>query len=315
MSNQLRYDGQVAVITGAGNGLGKVYALFFASRGAKVVVNDLGGSMSGSCRSLLYHFANYVTGDGASNRAADLVVEEIKKAGGEAVADYNSVSDNGAGIIKTAVEKFGRVDILINNAGILRDTSFVKMTEKDWDAVYSVHVKGTFLVTKAAWDVMRKQSYGRIINVTSTAGLYGNFGQANYSMAKLGLLGLAKTLALEGEGKGILVNTIAPLAASRLTETALPAEILNFLKPEAVIPLVGYLCHSSCSENGQVYEVGAGWFAKLRWQRSEGLLLDPKKGLTPEDVRDQWNKVEDWNRVSYPVSASDSFAEIMKAKL
>jgi len=300
MSVQLRYDGKVAVVTGAGNGLGRVYALFFASRGAKVVVNDLGGSMTGE--------------GGTSNRAADIVVEEIKKNGGEAVANYDSVED-GANIIKTAMDAFGRVDVLINNAGILRDTSFVKLTEKDWNLVLNVHLRGTYTVTKAAWEIMRKQNYGRVVMVTSAAGLYGNFGQANYSAAKLGILGLARTLALEGESKNIHVNTIAPLAASRLMETVLPPDILSVLKPESVAPLLGYICHESCTENGQIFEVGGGWFAKVRWQRSPGALLDGSKAITPEDVRDNWGRVEDYNSATYPTSPQDSFVELMKSKM
>jgi len=183
MSNTLRFDGKVAIVTGAGNGLGRSHALLLASRGAKVVVNDLGTSVSGS---------------GSSSKAADKVVQEIKNAGGVAVANYDSVED-GEKIVQTAIDNFGRIDILVNNAGILRDTSFVKMTDNDWDLVYRVHLRGAYKITKAAWNKMREQNYGRIIMTTSAAGIYGNVGQANYSSAKLGLVGFAKALSIEGK--------------------------------------------------------------------------------------------------------------------
>ncbi len=188
-----------------------MYALEFGKHGASVVVNDLGGSAKG---------------DGADSKAADLVVAEIKKAGGKAVASYDSVVD-GAKIIKTAMDAFGRVDVVINNAGILRDVAFHKMKDSDWDLLYQVHLKGSYAVTKAAWEVMRAQKFGRIINVASAAGIYGNFGQAQYSAFKLGLVGLTNTLALEGAKMNIHANTIAPLAASRMTESVLPADILK----------------------------------------------------------------------------------------
>ena len=190
-SSELRYDGKVAIVTGAGNGLGRIYALNFAARGAKVVVNDLGGAFNGE--------------GGDSSRPAQKVVEEIQAAGGEAVANYNSVVD-GDQIVKTAMDTYGRVDIVVNNAGILRDTSFAKMKDRDWDLIYQVHLLGTYKVTKAAWDVMREQRFGRIVNVTSAAGIYGNFGQANYSAMKLGILGLSNTLAREGESRNIHVR-------------------------------------------------------------------------------------------------------------
>lgn len=223
----IRFDGKVVVITGAGGGIGKVYALFFASRGAKVVVNDLGTSHKG---------------DGNNANAADKVVDEIKAKGGQAVANYDSV-EFGDKIIKTAVDAFGRVDIVINNAGILRDISFQKMKDLDWNLIFKVHVFGAYSVTKAAWNIMREQGYGRIINTASAAGLFGSFGQVNYSAAKLALHGFTQALAREGEKKNIRVNTIAPLAASRMLETVMPPDILKTVQPELVVPLVAYLCH------------------------------------------------------------------------
>lgn len=232
---KLRYDGRVAVVTGAGAGLGREYALLFAERGAKVVVNDLGGTHSG---------------DGASQRAADIVVDEIRKAGGEAVADYNSVID-GAKVIETAIKAFGRVDILVNNAGILRDRSLVKTSEQDWNLVNDVHLKGSFKCTQAAFPYMKKQNYGRIIMTSSNSGIYGNFGQVNYTAAKMGLIGLANTVAIEGARNNVLCNVIVPTAASRMTEGILPDILFNELKPKLIAPVVAYLCHESCEDNGK----------------------------------------------------------------
>jgi len=292
----LRYDGKVAVVTGAGNGLGKTYALLLASRGAKVVVNDLGGSAHG---------------EGASNRAADLVVEEIKKAGGQAVANYDSV-EFGDKIIKTALDAYGRVDIIINNAGILRDKSFAKMTHQDWDLIYTVHLKGTYTLCKAAWETMRKQGYGRIVNVASAAGIYGNNGQANYSAAKLGIVGLTNTLAREGASKNIKVNTIAPLAGSRMTATVMPQEMLDALKPEYVAPVVAFLCHESCEDTGGLYELGAGWVAKLKWARAKGATMPPGDASV-EAVAKMWNKVVDFSNPDFPESTQDTFPPVMEA--
>lgn len=202
----LRFDNLVVVITGAGGGLGKCYALEYGRRGAKVVVNDLGSS---------------TLGEGKSSKAADQVVEEIKSLGGEAVANYDSV-ENGDKIIKTAIDAFGKIDILINNAGILRDKSMLKMEENDWDIIMNVHLKGAFMTTKAAWPYMRRNGFGRIINTSSGSGLYGNFGQSNYGAAKLGLVGMTRALAREGQSVNVLANAIAPTSISRMTEDILP---------------------------------------------------------------------------------------------
>lgn len=272
----LRFDGRVAVVTGAGNGLGREYALLLASRGCKVVVNDLGGGRDGQ---------------GSSSRPADVVVNEIKKAGGEAVANYDSV-ENGQTVIATAISNYGRVDILINNAGILRDKAFVNMTEAEFDIIHRVHLKGSYSVTKAAWPYMRNQNYGKIIMTASAAGIFGNFGQANYASAKLALLGLSNTLAIEGRKYNIAVNTIVPIAASRLTEDIMPSEIFDKLKPHFVAPVAVWLCHEDCSDTGGCFEAAGGFVAKYQFFRSIGKAFTNEK-LTPESLRDNWNTVTD----------------------
>jgi 3-hydroxyacyl-CoA dehydrogenase/3a,7a,12a-trihydroxy-5b-cholest-24-enoyl-CoA hydratase len=293
--SDLRFDGKVALVTGAGGGLGRSHALLLAARGAKVVVNDLGGSF---------------TGDGKSSSAADKVVAEIKEKGGQAVANYDSVTD-GDKIIKTAVDAFGRIDIIINNAGILRDVSFKKMTQADWDLVYQVHVLGAMKVTHAAWTLMNDQGYGRIINTASAAGIYGNFGQANYAMAKLGIHGFTQTLAAEGRKRNVIVNTIAPIAGSRMTETVLPKELLDALKPEYVSSLVAKLAHESCEDTGGLYEVGGGFYAKLRWERSTGKTFRLGRDITPENVNDAWKDITQFDKTTHPGSVAESMSAIM----
>jgi len=263
----LRFDGKVVIVTGAGRGLGRAYALDFATRGAKVVVNDL------------------------DQKVNDATVADIKAAGGEAVANYDSVTD-GDKIVQTAIDTFGRIDVVVNNAGILRDAGFTKMTDQQWDIIQAVHLKGAYKVTRAAWPYMKKQKYGRVIFVASAAGLYGNFGQANYSAAKLGLVGFCNTLAIEGKKNNIYCNTIAPLAASRMTEKLMPPQMLEQLKPEFVTPLVEYLCHESSTKTGGVYETGAGWISKVRFQQSKGAVM---KAMTPEAVGEVMKQVEDFS--------------------
>ncbi|GAM17502.1 hypothetical protein SAMD00019534_006770 [Acytostelium subglobosum LB1] len=294
MSAELSYKDRVVIITGAGGGLGRVYALEFAKRGAKVVVNDLGTASSG---------------EGADVKAADKVVNEIKAAGGVAVANYDSVED-GEKIVATALNAFGRVDVLINNAGILRDVSFGKMTDSDWDLVYRVHCKGAYKLTRAAWNHMRDNKYGRIIMTSSAAGLYGNFGQGNYSSMKMALVGLSNTLAQEGKSRNITCNAIAPIAASRMTETVMPPDLLALMKPEFVVPLVLYLCHESTTETGSIFEVGAGWVSKLRLQRGAGVLIPD---ITAEKVKENWAAVEDFSNPTYPTTPTESFSGIMTA--
>jgi NAD(P)-dependent dehydrogenase (short-subunit alcohol dehydrogenase family) len=273
---QIEFDGRVAVVTGAGGGLGRSHALLLASRGAKVVVNDLGGARDGT---------------GGGSDMADAVVQEIVDAGGEAVANYDSVAtwEGGHAIVGTALEAFGRVDIVVNNAGILRDTSFAKLTEEQLDLVLKVHLYGGFHVARAAWEHLKDQGYGRIISTTSGSGLYGNFGQSNYSAAKLGLVGLTRTLAIEGAKYGIAAHAIAPVAASRMTEDVMPPQLLERLEPEYVSPLVAYLASEACSDTGHVYSVGGGYVARVALLEGEGATFDAVP--SPEDIAEAWTRI------------------------
>jgi len=276
-----RFEGQVAIVTGAGGGLGRVYALELARGGAKVVVNDLGGAKDGL--------------GGGERSAADRVVEEIRALGGEAVANHESVATSAGGeaIVESALKAFGRVDILINNAGILRDKTLAKMEPESWDGVMDVHLKGAYNVTRPAFVKMREQGYGRIVLTSSAAGLYGNFGQTNYSAAKMGLVGFMNTLKLEGEKHDIKVNTVAPIAGTRLTEGVLPPEVFEKLKPEFVAPLVLYLCSKQCPVNGAVYNAGMGFFSRAAVITGPGALLgDGKEVPTPESVAASMDRIK-----------------------
>lgn len=298
IEKNLRFDGRVAVVTGSGAGLGRAYALLLADRGCSVVVNDLGGGRHG---------------DGKSTMAADSVVNEIRGKGGKAVANYNSVED-GDKIIQTAIENFGRIDIVINNAGILRDRSFPRISDSDWDAIHGVHLKGAFKTTQAAWPHFRKQKYGRVIMTSSASGLYGNFGQANYSAAKMGLVGLCNTIAIEGQKNNIFCNVIVPTAASRLTEDILPPDFFEQLKPELIAPVVAWLCHEYCSDNGCIIESAAGWAAKYHLVRSRGKMLRKKlhDGVSVEDVRDSWDVVTNMSDTVHLDSIEEATGAIMQ---
>ncbi|XP_071540167.1 peroxisomal multifunctional enzyme type 2 isoform X2 [Panulirus ornatus] len=279
--------------------LGRAYALMFASRGAKVVVNDLGSS---------------TRGEGQNSRAADQVVDEIRSAGGTAVANYDSVED-GDKIVQTALDNFGRVDILVNNAGILRDRSFARMSDADWDLVQRVHLRGAFMVTRAAFPIMKQQKYGRIIMTASTSGIFGNFGQANYSAAKLGLMGLSNTVAIEGQKYNIHCNTIAPVSGTRLTEGIIVPELFEKFKPELVAPLVLWLCHEDCEDNGGVYEAAGGWYGKFRWECTQGYACQGscEDHVSPEAVRDNWEKVTDFTDAVHPESGHENLSLLVGA--
>ncbi|MCW3149893.1 SDR family oxidoreductase [Stutzerimonas stutzeri] len=295
MTQAIRFEDQVVIVTGAGGGLGRAHALLFARHGARVVVNDLGGSAQG---------------EGANSSAADQVVEEIRQAGGTAVANHDSVID-GQRIVEQALDAFGRVDVVVNNAGILRDKTFHKMEDADWDLVYRVHVEGAYKITRAAWPLMREQGYGRVIFTASTSGIYGNFGQANYGMAKLGLYGLTRTLALEGRKSNILVNAIAPTGGTRMTEGLIPPQVFEQLKPELVSPLVVYLASAQCQETAGLFEVGGGWMGKVRWERSLGFGFDPKAGFDAEDVAANWQQICDFSDAAHPADNLEALKEMM----
>jgi len=297
---EVRFDGRVAIVTGAGGGLGRSHALLLASRGAKVVVNDLGGSIDGT---------------GAGSMAADKVVNEIRAAGGEAAANYDGVDtwEGGQRIVKTALDAFGKVDILINNAGILRDKSFMKMEEADIDKVLAVHVKGAFNVTKAAFPVMRENNYGRIVMTTSAAGLYGNFGQTNYSAAKMALVGLMNTLKLEGARYNILCNTIAPIAGTRMTATIMPPDMVEKLKPDYVSPVVVYACSEECTDSGVIFVAGAGYFSRAMVIEGKGITLDARKGITIENIRDRLADIKNMEGATPFNQANEEIARLTAA--
>ncbi len=275
----IRFDGRVAIVTGAGMGIGRMYALELARRGAKVVVNDLGGARDGS---------------GSDQSAADKVVEEIKAFGGEAIGNYDSVAnvEGGQNIVQTAVDAFGKVDILINNAGILRDRSFLKLSEDEWDAVLAVHLKGAFCVTQPAVKIMKDNNYGRVVFTSSTSGLYGNFGQTNYGAAKLGLVGIMNTLKLEVAKYDIKVNTIAPTAWSRMTADLLPPEYEEKLNPQFNEPMVLFLCSEEVPVTGMTFAMGAGWYGRTAIVSGPGICLgDASRPIAVEEIRDNFDRI------------------------
>jgi NAD(P)-dependent dehydrogenase (short-subunit alcohol dehydrogenase family) len=293
------FKGRVAIVTGAGAGLGKTYALELAKRGCKVVVNDLGGARDGS---------------GASHGPAQDVVDEIKKAGGEAAPNYDNVAtvEGGQGIVKTAVDAFGKVDIVINNAGILRDKSFLKMEPELWDLVVAVHLRGAYCVTQPAFSIMKEQNFGRVVLTTSGAGLYGNFGQTNYSSAKMGLIGLMNALKIEGAKYNIKINTIAPVAASRLTEDVMPPEFFAKLKPEFVTPLVTYLASEANQDSGYIFNCGMGWYSRTAIVMGNGALIgDGNREIKAEEIRDNWAKIVDIAGAKEVGSVQETFGAML----
>jgi len=274
----IRFDDQVVIVTGAGNGLGKSHALEFARRGARVVVNDLGGARDGS---------------GGSSEAADSVVAEIEQAGGEAMSNGANVADFAQveTMVKAAVERWGRVDVLVNNAGILRDKTFAKMELDDFKLVLDVHLIGSVNCTKAVWEIMREQQYGRIVMTSSSSGIYGNFGQTNYGAAKMGVIGFMNSLALEGQKYDIKVNSLAPIAATRMTEDLMPPNVLELLQPEAVTPAVVFMA-SKEAPTRQIIAAGAGVFAKVVVQETPGVFL-PMEQRGAEHVAAAWEQIAD----------------------
>jgi NAD(P)-dependent dehydrogenase (short-subunit alcohol dehydrogenase family) len=297
--SDIRFDGRVAVITGAGGGLGKTYALELARRGASVVVNDLGGSMDG-------------TGGGSS--MADTTVKEITEAGGKAVANYDSVAtpEGGQAIVQTALDEFGKVDILINNAGILRDKSFLKLEPAHLEAVIDVHLKGAFFVSQPAFASMKENGYGRIVMTSSGAGVFGNFGQSNYGAAKMGLIGLMNVLAVEGAKHDIKVNSIAPIAKTRLTEQLL-GPMADALDPKFVTPLVTYLCSDRCELTHEIFDVGGGRYARIFVGMGKGWVAP--KGTVPkaEDIFDHIDVIRDQEGYTVPDSIADETKAIVEA--
>ena len=312
---ELRFDGQVAVITGAGRGLGAEYAQLLAARGARVVVNDLGGS---------------VTGSGADTGAAAAIVQAIVDRGGEAIADTNSVAtaDGGKAIIDAALQNWGRIDIIVNNAGTVGDSSFAEMTPDRVEPLIDVHLKGAFFVTRPAWKVMREQGYGRVVNTSSAAGILGVEKMSNYGAAKTGLIGLTRVLAAEGAECNIKVNIIVPIAATRMLERSLAGDdqqrtaeeqaateammlpFIETLNPARVAPVVAYLAHADCPVTGEMYSAGAGVVSRFFIGRTKGVYYPD---LTAEDVRDHFDEIRDETGYTVPGGVADEMIELFGA--
>jgi NAD(P)-dependent dehydrogenase (short-subunit alcohol dehydrogenase family) len=293
----MSFDGRVAVVTGAGGGLGREHALELARRGASVVVNDLGGAMDGS--------------GGSAGPAAD-VVAEIEAAGGTATADTNSVatSEGGAAIVQTAIDSYGRIDVVINNAGILRDKSFAKLDDDMIRAVLGVHLKGAFNVTRPAWSHMREQGYGRIVCTTSNAGLLGNFGQANYGAAKMGLVGLTNVLAIEGAKYDIKANVIAPVATTRMTEEVFQGRVKDLMDPAKVTPAAVFLAHEDCPITGEILSAAGGRIARFFVGLTQGWVPDGE--LTVESIRDNLDQIRDETDYMVLGSSGDEVVAVAK---
>lgn len=296
MSN-VNFENRTVIVTGAGNGLGKAYALELGSRGAKVVVNDLGGSVDGS---------------GSASSPADDVVNEIIKNGGEAIANYDSVAtkEGGESIVQSALDNFGTVDAVINNAGILRDKSFANMSEDELSLILDVHLKGTFFVSQPAFKVMKENNYGRIVNVASPSGLFGNFGQSNYGAAKMGIVGLTNVLSIEGAKYNIKVNVIAPTAYTRMTEALLPEDVGKLFSAELVTPMVVYLASEACEPTHEIFGVAAGRFARIGIITHNGYV---NTSATAEDIFENIEEIRTIKDGTYPLSNEDELMIIQKA--
>ena len=295
--SDISFDGRVAVVTGAGGGLGRTYALELASRGAAVVVNDLGGS---------------VEGKGGDHTAAQKVVDEITAKGGNAVPNFDSVMtpEGGANVVRTAVDSFGKVDVVINNAGFLRDKSFLKLSWDDLDAIIDVHLKAAFYVSQPAFAVMKEQGYGRFVFTASNA-TFGNFGQSNYSAAKMGLVGLSNTLAVEGARAGILSNVIMPVAKTRMTEELL-GDFANYLAPEFVTPMVTYLCSEACTTTHGAFSAAGGRYASVFWGLAQGWYAGAGVRPTAEDVQAHLDEITDRDGHLVPQSTTDEIVALSK---
>ncbi|MBN9530805.1 MAG: SDR family NAD(P)-dependent oxidoreductase [Alphaproteobacteria bacterium] len=298
----IRYDNRVAIVTGAGSGLGRSHALLLAERGAKVLVNDLGGAVDGT---------------GGSMTAAQRVVEEIQAKGGIAAANGDSVADFAGAqrMVQQAADLWGRVDIVVNNAGILRDKTLAKMDMADFETVVQVHFLGSAYVTKAAWPLMQQQNYGRVVMTSSNSGIYGNFGQSNYGGAKLAVVGMVNALKHEGGKYGILVNAIAPVAATRMTESLLDAKALAALKPDLVSPMVAWMCSEACDVTGHVFEAGAGHYARVQLVEAPGVSFDPAKGVSIEMIAENIGKICDMNGATGFNSSSDNVVKVVRHAL
>lgn len=297
--SDITFDERVAIVTGAGGGLGRSYALELARRGARVVVNDLGGAIDGT---------------GGDSRPADQVVAEITRRGGEAVANYDSVSspEGGAGIVQTALDAFGAVDVVINNAGILRDRSFGNLTLDELEAVMQVHLLGAFHVSMPAFPIMKERGYGRFVFTSSNAGIFGNFGQTNYGAAKMGLVGFSNVLAIEGAKYNIKSNVIAPVARTRLTEELL-GPLTDFLDPDQVMPMVVYLCSENNRFTHEIFTAGGGRFGRVFIGTNQGWFSGMKVVPSVEEIRDNLEQIRDISQYEVPMSSTEEIMLIAKA--
>ena len=293
----IRFEDRVAVVTGAGQGLGRSHALFLAERGAKVVVNDIGGA---------------VDGEGTDTTPAETVVEEIRAAGGEAIANFDNVAgrDSAANIVRSAIEEFGRVDILINNAGILRDSRFHEMSLDDFEQVLSVHLLGSLYVTREVFPHMLENSYGRIVMTTSAAGLWGNPDQANYAAAKLAVVGMMNALRIEGSKHNVLINAVSPVADTRMGAGVFPDYFKELVRPELVSAAVAYLCSEDCKSSGEILTAAAGFYAKAQVLESAGFAFPPGSDVTPEMIAEHYSEITDMSQAKPQRSAMHAFKKI-----